>query len=375
LILQWLVRRAKLKKIQFNTPNVDSKELNGVKKVLKSNILTQGSEVNSFENSFKKFLGVDDAIAVNSGTSALVLSLLGLGIGPGDEVIVPDFTFGATANAVILAGARPVLADVDVKTFNLSLENLITRVTPKTKAIIFVHLFGNPSNLTEILNWAREKQIFLIEDAAQALGATINGANVGSLGDVSCFSFYPTKTITCGEGGLVATSNPKVAENMRVLRNQGTKRQYEYEVPGYNFRMSEINAVIGNAQLEKLDRFLAARRAVASVYIDRIANVIHPVKEIGVEHCFNQFTIRVDSTLRDRLMQELEAKGIPSKIYYPSPLSKFKIFESGSINVNAQRASGEVLSLPIHTKMSMKEVKFVAKSVNETYEEMLSTKK
>ncbi len=375
MILQWLVRRAKLKKIQFNTPNVDSKELNGVKKVLKSNILTQGSEVNSFENSFKKFLGVDDAIAVNSGTSALVLSLLGLGIGPGDEVIVPDFTFGATANAVILAGARPVLADVDVKTFNLSLENLITRVTPKTKAIIFVHLFGNPSNLTEILNWAREKQIFLIEDAAQALGATINGANVGSLGDVSCFSFYPTKTITCGEGGLVATSNPKVAENMRVLRNQGTKRQYEYEVPGYNFRMSEINAVIGNAQLEKLDRFLAARRAVASVYIDRIANVIHPVKEIGVEHCFNQFTIRVDSTLRDRLMQELEAKGIPSKIYYPSPLSKFKIFESGSINVNAQRASGEVLSLPIHTKMSMKEVKFVAKSVNETYEEMLSTKK
>lgn len=359
-------------KAQFST--IRDEVMAAVTRVMEAQYFILGPEVSSFEEEVKEQVGCAHAIGCASGSDAIVLALMALGVGPGDEVIAPPFTFVATAGSISRLGARPVFVDVDPQTYNLDTRQLEKLITPKTKAIIPVHLFGLSAEMDTILDIARRHKVAVIEDAAQAIGARYHGKPVGSMGTIGCFSFFPSKNLGgAGDGGLVTTNDPAIAERLKILRVHGSRRKYEYELLGMNSRLDSIQAAILRVKLKYLDRWAEGRRRNAQRYDRLIAEhnlngkITPPVTPSNHLHVFNQYTIR--TSRRDALKAYLQQQGIPTEIYYPHPLHLQPAFANlgyrpGSMPVSEQ-ASEQVLSLPIFTELAAEQqVAVVAEIAN-----------
>jgi dTDP-4-amino-4,6-dideoxygalactose transaminase len=352
--------------IPIARPGIGPEEKAAVLEVLESGTLAQGPRVAAFEAAFAAYCGVKHAVATSSGTTALHLALLAHGIGPGDEVITSPFTFVATANAVLYVGARPVFVDIDPVTFNIDPALIAGALTPRTRAILPVHLFGLPADLDAILEIAQARGLAVIEDACQAHGAEYRGRKVGSFG-TGCFSFYPTKNMTAGEGGMITTNDDGVAERCRLLRQHGMRRRYAHEALGFNFRLTDLQAAIGLVQLGKLDRFNRARRANADFFSKHLRSVGVPAVPEGVTHVFHQYTVRVPGGKRDRLLARLREGGIGAEVYYPGLVYHQEPYRSAGYSDYlpiAERAVGEVLSLPVHPALTTEELGRIVEEVN-----------
>jgi dTDP-4-amino-4,6-dideoxygalactose transaminase len=321
-----------------------------VGRVLASGRYVLGPEGEALEREVAAYLGVRHAVGCNSGTDALHLPLVAAGVGPGDEVIVPAFTFFATAEAVSHTGATPVFADVDPQTFNLSPESLSGKISSKTRAVIAVHLFGQCAELDRIAELCRSRGLLLIEDCAQALGAEYRGKRAGSWGDFGCFSFYPTKNLAAvGDAGMITTSEKKHDETLRTLRHHGSRQTYLHERVGWNSRLDEIQAAVLRVKLARLDQFNAARRRVAGRYRQKLKGVQPPVEDARGTHVYHQFTVRSDR--RDAVREALTRDGIAASIFYPTPLHRQPAYAgaNGGTSLPASEAAAQsVLSLPIH---------------------------
>jgi len=323
-----------------------------VGRVFSSGRFVLGPEGEAFEREIAHFIGVEHAVGVNSGTDALHLPLVACGIGPGDEVVIPGFTFFATGEAVSYTGARPVFADVDAGTFNLDPASLKKSITKKTKAVIAVHLFGQCAELDEIARICREKKLVLIEDCAQCIGADYDGRNAGSWGDFGGFSFYPTKNLAAaGDAGLMTARLEEHAKILRMLRHHGSRQTYLHDRVGWNSRLDELQAAVLRVKLKHLAHFNDARRAVARRYREKLAgaNVILPAEHGRGAHVYHQFTIRAER--RDVIRESLTQEGIASSVFYPMPLHKQPAYESIAKGVSlpvAEEVANTVLSLPIH---------------------------
>ena len=348
--------------IRIAQPTVGIEEQQAVQALLESGGLAQGPKVAELEEAFSELVDGRACVAVNSGTSALHLALVAHGIGAGDEVIVPSFTFAATANSVRLAGAEPVFADIDPGTFCLDPDAVAAAVGPRTAAIMPVHLYGQPADMTAIGEVARRSGLLVVEDAAQAHAAAHDDRPAGALGDAAAFSFYPTKNMTTGEGGMVVTADQAAARQVRLLRNQGMERQYENEVVGYNLRMTDIAAAIGLVQLRRLAGFTQQRQANAAVLdeaLDGHPSITAPPVRNGAVHVYHQYTVR--SPERDRLQLRLDGEGIESRVYYPTPVHRLAPFAAGKADLpETDRAAAEVLSLPVGPHLDKEEVAAVA---------------
>ncbi len=343
--------------IPIAKPIIDDEEVDEVVKVLRSGFIAQGPKVAEFEEKFAEYVGVKHAVASSSGTTALHLALLASGIGPGDEVITTPFTFAATGNSVLYVGAKPVFVDIDHDTYNIDPEKIEKAVTDKTKAIMPVHLYGQPADMDPINSKAKDHGLTVIEDAAQAHGAIYNGKKTGSLGDVGCFSFYPTKNMTTSEGGIITTDIEEIAEKARVLRAHGESGRYTHVMLGYNFRMTDIAATIGIVQLKKLEKFNEKRIENARFltgHIDKISGIKAPYIADNVRHVFHQYTVRVEKSKRDELMHFLNNREIGTGIHYPMPIYQQKLYQKLGFSTScpeAESASSEVLSLPVHPSL------------------------
>ncbi|GAA1574039.1 DegT/DnrJ/EryC1/StrS family aminotransferase [Leucobacter aridicollis] len=341
-------------------PIIGDEEREAVDRVLRSGMVAQGPEVAAFESEFADhFVQGRETVAVNSGTSGQHLGLLAAGVGAGDEVIVPSFTFAATGNSVALSGATPVFADIDPQTFTLDPVAVEAAITPNTKGIMPVHLYGHPFLVDQIEDIAKKHNLAIYEDAAQAHGASWSGRSVGSIGDFAMFSLYPTKNMTSGEGGMVTCATPEIARNMRLLRNQGMETQYANEIVGFNMRMTDIHAAIGRVQLTKVDAWTRQRQANAAVLNDGLAGVAGlttPYVAPEAVHVYHQYTIRVDPTERDRLREALKAEhNVGSGVYYPIPnhrLPSLEKYAPGLDLPETERAAKEVLALPVHPSLT-----------------------
>jgi dTDP-4-amino-4,6-dideoxygalactose transaminase len=351
--------------ISISSPKIGLKERLAVDKVLRSGNLAQGTEVYEFEGEFAEYHENRNCVAVNSGTSALHLSLLASGVTFGDEVIVPSFTFAATANAVMLVGAKPVFVDIDPATFNIDISAIKAALTPRTVAIQPVHLYGLPANMPEILDLAQKNNLLVFEDAAQSHLASINNKNIGTFGDCASFSFYPTKNMTSGEGGMIVANSKEIAKKCRILRNQGMERKYENEVVGFNLRMTDIHAAIGRVQLRRLPSFTKKRIKIAEFYNENLKGVVTPFVPEGYKHVYHQYTVRVVDEDRDKFAKELQRRGIPSGVYYPIPVHHLPSFNLTNELPATNLACSQVLSLPIHPGLSQRQTERVVQIVNQ----------
>ncbi|SDK77691.1 DegT/DnrJ/EryC1/StrS aminotransferase family protein [Arthrobacter sp. ok362] len=346
-------------------PIIGDEERAAVDAVLASGMLAQGKQVAEFETEFSSVL-VDGraAVAVNSGTSGLHLGLLAAGVGPGDEVIVPSFTFAATGNAVALTGATPVFADIELDHYTLDTDHVASLITEKTKGIMPVHLYGHPFDVEGLGKLAAERGIDLYEDAAQAHGASFNDKLVGSFGTFAMFSLYPTKNMTSGEGGMVTTSDAAVEHKLRLLRNQGMEKQYENEIVGFNARMTDLHAAIGRVQLTKVLGWTAQRRQNAAFLDANLENVGTPAVKAGAGHVYHQYTIRVSED-RDGLAKALRDEyNIGTGVYYPVPNHRLPSFNRTEDLPNTETAAKEVLSLPVHPSLSQDDLERIVAAVN-----------
>ncbi len=352
--------------IPIARPLIDEEEKQAVLEVLGSGMLTQGPKVRAFEEAFAEMCGVRYAIATSSGTTALHVALLAHGIGPGDEVITTPFTFIASANSILYVGARPVFVDIDPPTFNINPAQIEAAITPQTKAIVPVHLFGLPCDMEPILALARARDLVVIEDACQAHRAEYHGQRVGSFG-TGCFSFYPTKNITSAEGGMITTDDEEIAERCRVIRQHGMRRRYYHDEMGFNFRMTDVHAAIGLAQLQKLERFNEARITNARFLSEHLKGVTTPTVPEGYRHVFHQYTVRVADGHRDAMLKGLREKGVGTGVYYPVPVHQQRVYvERGYKGTfpEAERAAAEVLSLPVHPGLSSADLETIVAAVN-----------
>lgn len=354
-------------------PIIGNEEVEAVVEVLHSGRLAQGRKVEEFEEAFAAYIGTKYAVAVNSGTAALHLALLANGIGEGDEVITTPFSFIVTGNAVLFTGAKPVFVDIDEKTFNLDPDKIEEKITPQTKAILPVHLYGQPCAMDKIMDIAAKYNLAVIEDACQAHGAEYKDQKVGSFG-LGCFSFYPTKNMITGEGGMVTTNNKEIAEKLKVLRNHGQKERYFHEMLGYNLRMTDLAAAIGLCQLNKLDDFNNKRRLNAQKLtwgLQNIKGIITPYVMPEVKHVFHQYTIRVTEESgfsRDVLREELTRLGINTEIYYPLPIHRQPFYRQQGHDEylrRAEKTSREVLSLPVHPSVGEMEIQEILDAFRE----------
>jgi len=347
-------------------PEIGVREHEAVARVLASGMLAQGPEVTAFESEFSTLAaGGVDCIAVNSGTSALHLTLLALGIGPGDEVIVPSFTFAATANSVAITGATPVFVDIDPETFAVDPVAVEAAITPRTRGIMPVHLYGHPADLSALSDLCSRRGLWLVEDAAQAHLASWQGRPVGAWGIAGTFSFYPTKNMTSGEGGMVTTSDSDLARRVRLLRNQGQERRYENEVVGLNNRMTDIHAAIGRVQLAALTERTAARKANAAYFDQHLRGVKTPSVDARASHVYHQYTIRVIGHDRDRFAEQLAQHGVGSGVYYPIPVHRLPAYGLTLDLPETEKAAAEVLSLPVYPSLSEAERDRIVEAVNE----------
>ena len=346
-------------------PLIGLEERRAVDAVLEGGGLAQGPEVAAFEHEFGDVL-VDGAsvTAVNSGTAALHLALVALGIGPGDEVIVPSFTFAATANAVRLVGAEPVFVDIDPLTYCVDPAAVRAAVTPATRAVMPVHLYGHPADMTAIARIAEEHDLLVVEDAAQAHGARWTGTRVGSSSDAAAFSLYPTKNMTAGEGGMVSTRDAAVDRMLRLLRNQGMEQRYANEVIGFNARMTDIHAAIGRVQLRKVLGWTAQRQANAAYFSRELDGVVTPTTDPRAEHVFHQYVVRVPSD-RDGFAAALRSEfGIGTGVYYPTPVHRLPSFAHDLDLPETERAASEVLALPVYPTLTLSQLDRVVEAVN-----------
>jgi perosamine synthetase len=349
-------------------PVIGLAERRAVDRVLRSGGLAQGPEVARFEEEFSKEL-VEGApvVAVNSGTSGQHLGLLAMGVGPGDEVIVPSFTFAATANAVALTGAVPVFCDIDPLTYTLDIDHMKSLIGPKSRGVMPVHLFGHPAQMVEIQKIAQWAGLEIYEDAAQAHGASVGGKKVGTFGDFAMFSLYPTKNMTSGEGGMVSCRSEDTARSVRLLRNQGMETQYHNEIVGYNNRMTDIHAAIGRVQLRNLSRWTETRIKNAQYLSAHIQGVPAPHVAADAVHVFHQYTIRVPHD-RDGFSRALKEEfGIGNGVYYPVPnhqLPSLKKYAQASNLPETVRAAKEVLSLPVHPSLKRRHLDRIVDAVN-----------
>jgi dTDP-4-amino-4,6-dideoxygalactose transaminase len=347
--------------------------------VLRSGYYIGGPVVSEFEKQFAAYVGTTQCVGCNSGTDALYLALLALDIGPGDEVITPSFTFFATAEMVSQVGATPVFVDIDPLTFNLDPQTLEAAITPKTKAIIPVHLFGQAVDMTTVMNIAQKHHLFVIEDCAQATGAKWQGQQVGTWGQVNCFSFFPTKNLGgCGDGGAVTTNDPAIADKIRMLKEHGSRQRYYHETIGINSRLDSLQAAILQIKLPYLDDWNQQRRATAQTYTELLSPLPHlilPTEIPGGEHVWNQYTIRIKNNtpaiLRDQVREKLQESGVLSMVYYPIPLHLQAVYQSlgyalGSLPQTELMAE-EVLSLPMFPGITTEEQQQVVYALKEAF--------
>ena len=340
--------------------------------VLETGHFILGKGVGEFEKALAAYLGVRDAVGCASGTDALQLALMALGIGPGDEVVTTPFTFVATTETIVLLGARPVYVDIDPATFNIDPARLEAAITPRTKAILPVHLYGAPAAMGPIMEIARRRGLPVIEDAAQALGASIGGKKVCTFGAVSCISFFPSKNLGAfGDGGMVVTDDPDLGERLRVIALHGSRTRYHHELLGINSRLDTLQAVILNVKLRHLDAWNRTRRANAQRYDELLTGlpVTTPFATAADGHIFHQYTLRAPR--RDALADHLKSSGIPHAIYYPIPLHLQKAYaflggKAGDFPVTEQ-AAREVLSLPMHTELTEEQLATITNAIREFY--------
>jgi len=353
--------------VRLAKPYIDDDELNEVKSVLDSGYLTQGPKVEKFEHLVAEFIGTKYAYATTSATTALHLSLVVLGIGRDDEVLVPDFTFPATANVVVQQQAKPVLVDIDIDTFNINTEDLESKVTSKTKAIIPVHAFGLSADMNSILVIAKKHGLFVIEDAACAIGATYHSKPCGSFGEMGCFSFHPRKAITTGEGGMITTNSDVFAERIRLLRNHGgvqSEGRFTFEAAGYNYRMSDIQAAVGIAQMRKLDAIIKRKRELAAEYYERLRGfeeVEVPFEPSWGGHIFQSFVVLTDDQIdRDAVIRNMKELGIETTLgTYALHCQPFfiKTYDYGLDELpNSYRAFKQSLTLPLYYEMNVRDI-------------------
>ena len=346
-------------------PIIGDEEREAVDRVLRSGMIAQGPEVKAFEEEFSEHFGLGRAcVAVNSGTSGLHLGLLSSGIGAGDEVIVPSFTFAATANSVALTGATPVFADIALDDFTLDPASVEAAITERTKAVMPVHLYGHPAKMAQLQAIADKHGLMLFEDAAQAHGASLNGTPVGAFGTFAMFSLYPTKNMTSGEGGMVSAANDEVERNLRLYRNQGMLQQYHNEVVGLNNRMTDIHAAIGRVQLTKVDAWTKQRQDNAAFLSSNLDGVVVPPVLDGAVHVYHQYTVRVAED-RDGLAKALkEEYNVGSGMFYPVPNHRLKPFQADVDLPNTEQAALECLSLPVHPSLSQEDLERIVTAVN-----------
>ena len=349
----------------------------GIQAVIDSAAFVKGPQVTDFQHHLEAYTGAKHVIPVGNGTDALQIALMGLGLQRGDEVITPTFTFIATAEVVALLGLTPVVVDVDWETMNMSIESLEKAITPKTKAIVPVHLFGQCANMEAIMRIAREKHLYVVEDACQAIGAKYTFADgctlqAGTIGHIGCTSFFPSKNLGCyGDGGAIFTNDDELAARMRAIANHGMVVHYHHDMVGVNSRLDGIQAAILDAKLPHLDEYIAARQRAAAYYDEAFANNPHlllPGREPHSTHVFHQYTLRVQGIDRDMLKERLQEAGIPAMVYYPVPLHLQKAYQDpryqpGDFPV-AERLASCVLSLPMHTELDEEQLEYITKHVN-----------
>jgi len=355
--------------IPIAKPVLGREEEEAVRKVFQSGMLIQGKKVRSFEEAFANYIGVKHAVAVTNGTIALDTTLKALKIGPGDEVIVPAFSFIATGNCVLFQRAKPVFADIDQRNFNIDPSDVNEKITAKTKAIIAVHMFGQPAKMEELKEIAQDHELFLVEDAAQAHGAEYKGRKAGGLGEVGCFSFYATKNMTTGEGGIIMTNNDELARKARLLRNHGQTEKYHHTILGYNYRMTELSAAIGLVQLKKLDELNEKRIRNAKMLnegIKKIQGLTPPYVEEHVKHVFYQYVVRVEEDYpleRNELANHLEKMGIGTAVHYPMPIYRQPLYHELGYDKKicpiTEESCKRVLSLPVHPSVNAEDIQYI----------------
>jgi dTDP-4-amino-4,6-dideoxygalactose transaminase len=339
----------------------------GILDVLDKTQFILGPNVTSFENEAAAYLGVGHAVTVASGTDALHLALAAAGIGPGDEVITTPFTFIATAEAIHYVGATPVFVDINPKTFNIDPAAIEAAITPKSRAILPVHLFGQPVDMAPIEAVCKKHRLSIIEDCAQSFGAAIDGRMTGNIGSMGCFSFFPSKNLGCyGDGGMITTNSSELADKLRILRNHGSHVRYHHKVIGYNSRLDEIQAVVLRAKLKRIEEYNSGRRQVAHMYSSLLKEspVTPPYEDGKGNHVYHQYTILTDN--RDKIMEALSSAGISSAVYYPIPLHRQEVFVNAYRNISlpvAEEIAQRCLSLPIFPEMTDAQVKEVVEVI------------
>jgi perosamine synthetase len=369
--------------IAIARPLIGQEEKEAVLQVLSSGRLAQGEYIEAFERHYAALCEVPEAVAVSSGTAALHLALLAHNIGPGDEVITTAFSFAATANVILLVGATPVFVDIEPETYNIDPALVEAAITPRTKAILPVHLYGNPCRMGRLLQIAAAHNLIIIEDACQAHVAAIKGKPVGSFG-TGCFSFYATKNMTTGEGGMVTTNDPAIAARIRSLRNQGQEERYKHTELGYNLRMTDIQGALGLVQLKHLERYTEQRIANAAFLTERLRGAVQtPTAYVGYRHVYHQYTIQVPEN-RDQWMKSLYERGVSTAVHYPLPIHLQPFYQNhadkfrcvGSLEKQStpavegvgqlpitEKAAQHVLSLPVHPSLSKADLITIAQEV------------
>jgi dTDP-4-amino-4,6-dideoxygalactose transaminase len=363
--------------IPVNMPLMGKEEINAATRVLKSGILTgrlgSGPMAKQFEDNFAKFAEAKHAIAVNSGTAALHMSLWAKNIKRGDEVILPSFTFIATAEAVALVGAKPVFVDIKPNTYNIDPEKIEPAITSKTRAIMPVDLYGLPAETDKIREIAEKHSLFVAEDAAQAHGASYKGKSPGHFADIACWSLYASKNMTTGEGGMLTTNDDEYAERLRLLRSHGEKEEYKAALLGHNYRMPEIEAAIGIEQLKKLPTFVEKRRKNAEALTEKLRDVkqlVLPVEPRGCRSSWYLYTVRLRKGTvkdRDKVLQNLRKKGVGAGVYYHTPIHLMSYYRQSENRVlpQTEKAAEQVFSLPVHPGLKAAEVNYVARAVRQ----------
>lgn len=349
----------------------------GIQEVLDTATFVKGKQVTDFQHNLEQFLGVRNVIPVGNGTDALLIALMGLGLKPGDEVITPTFTFIATAEVAALLHLTPVVVDVEWDTFNMSVDAVRHAITPRTKAIVPVHLFGQCANMEEILQIAKEHNLYVVEDACQAINAECifsdgSRKKAGCIGNIGCTSFFPSKNLGCyGDGGAIFTDDDELAARMRAIANHGMVVRYHHDAVGVNSRLDSIQAAVLNAKLPHLNEYTQRRQAAAEYYDKGFAsnpNLLIPARMPYSTHVFHQYTLRILNGSRDALREQLIEKGIPAMIYYPVPLHLQKAYQDprykeGDFPV-AERLAQSVLSIPMHTELDHEQQDYIIQTIN-----------
>ena len=357
-------------KIPINIPLIGKEEINAVNSILRGGALTSaantgGKNVQEFEKLASTFVKSKFAIAVNSGTAALQAALYALDVKKGDEVLLPSFTFVASANAIVSTGAKPIFVDIVKENFTMDPNDLQKKLTKKSKIIMPVHLYGNVAYIEQISKIAKKHGLKIIEDAAQSLGSTFKGKHTGTFSDLGCYSLYPAKVMTSGEGGLIVTNNKKLFEKLRMIRNHGMVHGYDTKVFGLNLRLPEISAAIAKIQIKKLPNFLRQRRKNAQILSELLSNSDVKIPKERKNEKVNWYLYTITTKNRDKIMKKLNSKGIGAAAYYTTPVHKTPFYKKKIKLPHTDWSASHVLSLPIHPMVSSKNLAYIAKTIHE----------